>query len=144
MAHVGAVAEIQQMAGRLSEDRVFAAQHAAQVRDVPLQCVARGQGRGRTPDHVDQPVDAGDLAISQRKGSQHRFAPQPVQRPQLAIEDNIDRPKKPHQHRMTPRRSANAKTNLSRVGRSECGEKADRSFRPAPLGRLFSEPRPAG
>jgi hypothetical protein len=60
--HVGAVvAEVKHIAGRTGQDRLLAAQHGPQVRDVTLQRVQGHRRRGVPPDGIHQPAGADDF-----------------------------------------------------------------------------------
>jgi hypothetical protein len=65
LPHVGTAVEIKHVARGLGADRRLAAEHAAQVRHVTLQRVTRGRWGGGTPHHLNQAVDADDLAVTQ-------------------------------------------------------------------------------
>ena len=91
-------ARIEQVPRRARHDRVAAAQHLTQVRDVALQGVDRRRGRLVTPDHVGEPVAADDVAALQREHGQHRLAAQPAHRPRHPVDHDVNRPEKPYPH----------------------------------------------
>lgn len=96
--HIGAVAEIKEITGRLGTDSGPAAQDATQIRNVVLQGRACRRGGGLTPHGLHQPVEADGLAMMQRQRGQYGLAPQPGHRARLAIHDYINWPQKPYLH----------------------------------------------
>ena len=103
---VGAVlAGVEQVTGRPGQDRRLVPQHPAQVGHVTLQRVQRGRG-ALAPNRVDQAVGADDLAAVQRQRRQHRLAAQAADRPDLSVDDDLDRPEQPNLHDGPPFSSA--------------------------------------
>jgi hypothetical protein len=67
-----------------------------------LYRVHRGRRRVLAPDRVGQPAGADDLAAVQRQHRQHRLAPQAADRSWIAIDHDVDRPKKTNLHDFSP------------------------------------------
>ena len=93
---------IEQVPRRARHDRVAAAQHLAQVRDVALQSIQRRRGRLVAPDHVGEPVVADDVTTLQREYRQHRLTAQPAHRPGRSVSNHVNWPEKPYLHPPRP------------------------------------------
>jgi len=96
---IGAItAQVQRIPRRPGHDRLPAAQHLTQIRNMRLQTVQH-RGRGHAaPHHLHQPAGADHLPIMQGQRRQHRLAPQPIHRPRPATGRDIDRPQQSHLH----------------------------------------------
>ena len=59
----------------------------------------QGLRRSRIPpDRLGQAIGADDLTAMQRQNGQHRLAPQPMHRPRLTPDHDVNRPKKTYPH----------------------------------------------
>src|SRR5712691_6647246 len=94
---------IEQVPRRARHDRVTAAQHLAQVRDVALQSIQLRHGRLVAPDHIGEPVVADDVTALQREYRQDRLATQPADRPERSVDNHVNWPEKPYPHPPLPR-----------------------------------------